>query len=79
MTSAPPVYSVLPFVAILLAIGVCPLLVPQWWESPRNKLMTSVVLGLPVLAIYGVRDPKALVHACGDYVSFIVLLAGLFR
>ena len=78
MSTAPPVAFVLPFVAMLLAIAICPLAVPHWWESNRNKLLVSAVLGLPVLAVYGVRHPAALLHAATDYVSFIVLLAGLF-
>jgi Na+/H+ antiporter NhaD/arsenite permease-like protein len=75
---APPLYSVLPFVAMLLAIAVCPLWVPHWWESSRNKLLASAVLGVPVLVFYGLRHPATLVHTAADYVSFIVLLAGLF-
>jgi Na+/H+ antiporter NhaD/arsenite permease-like protein len=69
---------VLPFVAMLLAIAVCPLWLPHWWEAHRNKLIVSAVLGLPVLAMYGVRHPATLLHTAEDYVSFIVLLAGLF-
>jgi Na+/H+ antiporter NhaD/arsenite permease-like protein len=76
--SAPPLYSVLPFAAMLLAIAVCPLWVPHWWASNRNKLIASAVLGLPVLVFYGVRHPATLVHTAEDYVSFIILLAGLF-
>ena len=76
--TAPPLYGVLPFVAMLLAIAVCPLWIPHWWESNRNKLIASAVLGLPVLAVYGLRHPAALMHTAVDYVSFIVLLAGLF-
>jgi len=78
MTAAPPVSFVLPFVAMLLAIAVCPLWVPHWWESNRNKFFVSAALGLPVLAVYGVRHPAALAHTTADYVSFIILLAGLF-
>jgi Na+/H+ antiporter NhaD/arsenite permease-like protein len=63
---------------MLLAIAICPLWVPHWWESNRNKLIASAVLGLPVLAVYGVRHPVTLLHTGEDYVSFIVLLAGLF-
>ena len=76
--SPPPLYGVLPFVAMLLAIAVCPLWIPHWWESNRNKLLASAVLGLPVLAFYGLRHPAALIHTAVDYVSFILLLAGLF-
>ncbi len=68
----------LPFAAMLLAIAVCPLWVPHWWEANRNKLIVSAGLGLPVLAVYGVGHPAALLHTAQDYVSFIVLLAGLF-
>jgi Na+/H+ antiporter NhaD/arsenite permease-like protein len=63
---------------MLLAIAVCPLWVPHWWESNRNKLIASAVLGLPVLAVYGLRHPDALLHTAADYVSFILLLAGLY-
>jgi Na+/H+ antiporter NhaD/arsenite permease-like protein len=63
---------------MLLAIAVCPLWVPHWWESNRNKLLASAALGLPVLAFYCLRHPAVLLHTAVDYVSFIVLLAGLF-
>jgi len=78
MHVAPPVYTVLPFVAMLLAIALCPLRVPHWWESNRNKFLVSAVLGAPVLAYYLAREPGALVHMAEDYVSFIVLLGGLY-
>ncbi|HEX2438561.1 MAG TPA: sodium:proton antiporter [Methylomirabilota bacterium] len=76
--TVPSISSVLPFVAMLLAIAVCPLWIPHWWESNRNKLIASAVLGLPVLATYGIRHRGTLLHTAEDYVSFIVLLAGLF-
>src|SRR5262245_15923935 len=63
---------------MLLAIAVFPLCVPHWWEPNRNKLAVSAVLGLPVLALYAVRRPGALLMAAEEYVSFILLLAGLF-
>jgi len=69
---------VLPFVAMLLVIAICPLCAPHWWEPNRHKLIASAVLGLPVVGFYALRRPAALVHAAEDYVSFIVLLAGLF-
>jgi Na+/H+ antiporter NhaD/arsenite permease-like protein len=78
VTATLPLYSTLPFVAMLLVIAALPLWIPHWWERNRNKLMVSCALGLPVLILYLIRDPAALVHMGGDYVSFIVLLAGLF-
>ena len=73
-----PVYTVVPFVVILLGIAVLPLAAPRWWESNRNKLLVSIVLGLPVLILYLVREPSALVHMAEEYASFIVLLAALY-
>jgi Na+/H+ antiporter NhaD/arsenite permease-like protein len=73
-----PLYSVLPFVAMLLAIAFLPLARPHWWEPNRNKLVISAGLGLPVLVLYVARAPGTLVHTAGDYVSFIVLLTGLY-
>src|SRR5712691_4284318 len=75
---APSVYTIVPFVAMLLAIAVCPLRVPQWWDSNRNKFIVSAVLGAPVLALYLQREPAALVRMAEEYVSFIMLLAGLY-
>jgi Na+/H+ antiporter NhaD/arsenite permease-like protein len=75
---APPIYTVVPFIAMLLAIAICPLSIPHWWESNRNKLLASGVLGLPILALYAVRDPHAIAHVALDYVPFIILLSGLY-
>ena len=77
-TSALPAYTIVPFGAMLLAIAVLPLWTPHWWERNRNKLLVSGALGLPVLVLYLFRKPGALLHMGEDYVSFIVLLAGLF-
>ncbi len=75
---APPVYAVAPFVFMLLAIAVAPLWAPHWWGSNRNKLVVAAALGLPILALYLARRPSALVGMAEAYVSFMVLLAGLY-
>jgi Na+/H+ antiporter NhaD/arsenite permease-like protein len=76
--AALPVYTVVPFVAMLLAIAICPLWIPHWWESNRNKFIVALLLGVPVLALYLVRRPPALVAMGEEYVSFIILLGGLY-
>jgi Na+/H+ antiporter NhaD/arsenite permease-like protein len=78
MGAPPPVFAILPFVVMLLAIAVCPLWAPHWWESNRNKLLASGILGVPVLAVYAVRDPHAIVDVALDYVPFIILLSALY-
>jgi Na+/H+ antiporter NhaD/arsenite permease-like protein len=78
MPASLPVYTVLPFIAMLLAIAFYPLWRPHWWESNRNKLVVSALLGAPVLLLYLARHPGTLLHTAGDYVSFMILLAGLY-
>jgi Na+/H+ antiporter NhaD/arsenite permease-like protein len=76
--SAPPLYTVAPFVAMLLAIALGPLWVPRWWESNANKLVVCVLLSLPILVMYLGRRPAALAVMAEEYVSFIIVLAGLY-
>ena len=73
-----PGYAVLPFVAMLLAIAICPLWVPHWWERNRNKLVLSCALGLPVAGVYLAQRPPALLHTLEEYLSFMLLLAALY-
>ncbi len=73
----PPLPSVLPFAALLLAIAFAPLAVPHWWESNRNKLLVSGVLAVPVLVLYAGR-PGTLLATAEEYASFVVLLGGLY-
>ena len=75
---APPLWTVTPFLLMLAVIALCPLVIPHWWESNRNKLLVSATLGAPVLALYLARRPGALLDTAEEYVSFVVLLAGLY-
>jgi Na+/H+ antiporter NhaD/arsenite permease-like protein len=68
----------LPFAGLLLAIAVLPLAAPHFWESNTRKLGVALVLAVPVLVLYLRFRPEALLDAAQDYVSFIVLLGGLF-
>jgi Na+/H+ antiporter NhaD/arsenite permease-like protein len=68
----------LPFAGLLLAIAILPLAAPHFWESNLRKLMVAGALALPVLALYAQLRPAVLGHAASDYVSFIILLGGLF-
>ena len=63
---------------MLLAIALGPLAIPHWWEANRNKLLVSALLGAPILVLYLARQPGALVHVAQEYVSFIILLGGLY-
>jgi Na+/H+ antiporter NhaD/arsenite permease-like protein len=78
LTGPLPVYAVAPFVAMLLAIAVCPLWVPHWWESNRSKLVVACVLGLPVVGVYALRHPHVLLETAEEYFSFMLLLTALY-
>jgi Na+/H+ antiporter NhaD/arsenite permease-like protein len=73
-----PIWSVVPFVAMLLAIAVMPLFAGKLWEYNHNKAILSVVLGAPVAIWTATLEPKALGHAASEYVAFIVMLGALF-
>src|SRR5439155_18667895 len=74
----PPLVSVLPFAAMLLAIAVCPLWIPGWWESNRHKARLAAGLAAPVVVLYLARHPPALLRMAEEYVSFLLLLTGLY-
>lgn len=50
----PPLWTVVPFVLLLGAIAVLPLIpwTEHWWESNRNRFAVAAVLGLLTLAYY---------------------------
>ena len=73
-----PLWSVVPFVLMLLAIAVLPLVAPAFWEPNRNKLLLSVILGAPVAIWVATLDASTVLHTAGEYAAFILLLGALF-
>ena len=76
----PHLLSVVPFVLILLGIAVLPMVAGHWWHNNWNKLLVSMVLGLPV-AVYLITLGRTgdLIHQLVlDYVPFIALLGALY-
>jgi Na+/H+ antiporter NhaD/arsenite permease-like protein len=77
-----PVWTVLPFLLLLLSIAVLPLVLPHFWESNRNKALVAGGLALPVatylVAAHGAAGVHELEEKAKEYASFIVLLASLF-
>ena len=78
----PPVWSVLPFVALLLSIAILPLIgrTKHWWESNLNRFIVAAGLALVTILYYlflhpgGVADhflegPSS--HAGWDTVSIV--------
>lgn len=76
-----PVWTVIPFVLMLAAIAVAPLVpaLAHHWERPRNQLLYALVLGLPVaIGIMMIGEGHLVAHALIEYAQFIVLLLVLF-
>src|SRR6185295_5580920 len=82
-------WAVLPFVLLLGAIAVLPLLArtDHWWESNLHKLQVACGLALLTLIYLAYLHPngsndqaeKILAHTLlADYVPFIVLLFSLY-
>lgn len=74
-------WSIIPFVLMLVAIAVLPLVpaTEHVWEKNKTKLTVALVLGVPV-AIWFVAAGSGLsvVHALVEYFQFIMLLLALF-
>ncbi|MCC7319332.1 MAG: sodium:proton antiporter [Bacteroidales bacterium] len=78
--TAIPLWASIPFAIMLLFIAIGPLFFHHWWEENKNKLIVSLVLGVPT-AIYLIASGLThdLMHQMiFDYIPFIVLLGSLF-
>src|SRR5438132_4754405 len=73
-----PLWSLAPFLLMLVSIAVLPMVTPHWWESNRNKTILSVGMSLPVLMVVLPSRPQLLWHSLLDYLSFLTLLGSLF-
>jgi Na+/H+ antiporter NhaD/arsenite permease-like protein len=75
-------WTLVPFLLILLAIALLPLFAPHFWEHNRNKALVGLALAAPIaiylLLAHGDAGQHALVEKLREYVSFIVLLGALF-
>jgi Na+/H+ antiporter NhaD/arsenite permease-like protein len=82
----PPVWTVLPFIGMLLSIALFPLAAPHFWEHHYPKVSVFwLVVGIGAMVL-SVPAGMTVGHAFGarffstteEYVAFIVLLASLF-
>lgn len=73
-------WSMIPFGLMLLMIAIGPLVAEHWWEKNANKLIISLLLGIPtaVCLIMGGMVHELEHQLFNDYVPFIILLLALF-
>src|SRR6266536_898447 len=55
--------TALPFVALLLAIALAPLVTPHWWHHNRNKAIVACVVSVPILIYLGFTAPQVVIGA----------------
>jgi Na+/H+ antiporter NhaD/arsenite permease-like protein len=78
LLAAAPLFMLLPFAAMLLAIAAMPFLFKHHWE--RFYPFWSVALGLLSVAYYLLvrRDAAPLWHTAHEYISFLAMVGSLF-
>ncbi|HEY7470777.1 MAG TPA: sodium:proton antiporter [Gemmatimonadota bacterium] len=77
--AAPPLWTVLPFVALLLAIASLPLIRRHWWENHVNQALVAALFAAPAVAwLLTAGETATLEHSLKDYVSFIALIGSLY-
>ena len=76
-----PLWSVIPFLGMLLSIAIIPLINFHFWEHHYGKFSLAwiAIFSIPFLIIYKGDGWYEIVHiVLLDYVPFIILLAALF-
>ena len=77
-----PLWLCIPFAGLLFCIAVLPLVKGEWWESHQPLVVAgwSLLFILPFGVLYGGGAAAETVLEClvNDYLTFIVLLFGLF-
>jgi Na+/H+ antiporter NhaD/arsenite permease-like protein len=71
-------WTVVPFVGLLLSIALLPLRAPRFWESHKNKALVAFLWSLPIAVFFLFQAPRELVLSMKDYASFLLLLTALF-
>ncbi len=79
--AALPLWSVIPFVGMLLSIAIFPLVAPDWWHHhfPKVSAGWALVMAIPFVAVFGGEGMQEILHIyIVDYIPFIILLWALF-
>mgnify|MGYP001065947287 CR=1 FL=1 len=77
-----PLWLCIPFAGLLLCIAIMPLVKAEWWESHQIHavIFWSLLFIIPYAVTKGASTAAETVLECiiNDYLSFIILLFGLF-
>src|SRR6185312_14629232 len=79
MESASPLWAMVPFPALVLAIAVLPIIAPHWWEKRPFQSAVVAACAVPVIALLALTSrTHALAEATTSYFSFVSTLAALY-
>lgn len=77
-----PIWSIVPFLGMLLSIAFFPLAKSEWWEKHQlgTALFWALLFLVPFTTFYGISETiyQLIGTVILDYIPFIVLLFGLF-
>jgi len=76
-----PLWSIIPFIGILLSIALFPLLLPDFWHHHFGKVSAAwaLILAIPFIIAFKGEAVHEILHIYFiDYIPFIILLWGLF-
>lgn len=76
-----PLWSIIPFVGILLSIAIFPLIAGEFWHHHFGKVSAfwALVFAIPFLFVYHGEALHEILHIyITDYIPFIILLWALF-
>lgn len=74
-----PVWTLLPFPALVLGIAIIPLLAPRYWARRSVQIAVTVASTLPVVTYELVSArPAELIEGTRSYLAFIIVLGALF-
>ncbi len=76
-----PLWTVIPFIGILLSIAIFPLVAPHFWHHhfPKVSAAWALIFAIPFLIVYKMVAFESILHIyLIDYIPFIILLWGLF-
>ncbi|MFR6329301.1 MAG: sodium:proton antiporter [Eisenbergiella sp.] len=80
--TAVPIWLCIPFAGLLLCIAVLPLIKTEWWEEhqPHAVIFWSLLFIVPFALSFSAGTALETVLECivNDYLTFIILLFGLF-
>lgn len=68
----------IPFLGLLIAIALAPLVRPAWWHRNTNKAIVAALVTLPIAIYMAIVAPAALLEKGHEYFSFIVIIGALF-